>query len=589
MSDLAALKERFRARAQAERESRKARGVWKGVQRAHIEYQTRPLDWIVEKLGVPEHTLRWSLNPGYDKHKWDGTADPMIVVLDALAASTDCGVESATGTGKTFLAACVTLWFLATFEDSIVEQWAPKEDQLLTKVWKEIGDLWPAFEKLFPDAELLPASGIIRMRPADENREKWAASAKVAGVGAGEEAATKAQGSHAEHMLIITEETPGINPAIMKSLDMTRTDDHNLHLALGNPDHRQDPLHTFCVREHVVHVRISALDHPNIVSGLRVVPGAIGPKRLAERTSEYGKGSRLYNSRIRGISPAESAEALIEWAWCVEAAKRWSAKDHPEMRAGSLGLGADVAWSENGDKAAVAYFQGRCVTNVISMPCPDPNAFARDYIHTQIASVTDPVDPRYIGIDPIGGGAGSVNELKRLGSKVRHLGGANKAVPGLDTDTLWSETETDLEGRLRPSGPKVIDAQRFNNLRSQIWWTLREDLRLGRLALPNDEELFQDLTTPEWQPKNGVICVEKKEEIVKRLKRSPDKGDAVAYGNFVRRRTPLPKPQESLPEQRRTGDREYGLEKLVKRLDNENRARRKELLRHLRHAVRGRS
>lgn len=37
----------------------------------HAEYQARPEDWIVGKLGIPRHTLRWSLNEGYEKHVWD--------------------------------------------------------------------------------------------------------------------------------------------------------------------------------------------------------------------------------------------------------------------------------------------------------------------------------------------------------------------------------------------------------------------------------------------------------------------------------------------------------------------------------------
>ena len=33
---------------------------------AHVAYQDRPLDWIVEKLEVPRHTLVWSENAGYE-------------------------------------------------------------------------------------------------------------------------------------------------------------------------------------------------------------------------------------------------------------------------------------------------------------------------------------------------------------------------------------------------------------------------------------------------------------------------------------------------------------------------------------------
>ena len=32
--------------------------------RAHTEYQEDPVGWIRDKLKVPEHTLRWTLNDG---------------------------------------------------------------------------------------------------------------------------------------------------------------------------------------------------------------------------------------------------------------------------------------------------------------------------------------------------------------------------------------------------------------------------------------------------------------------------------------------------------------------------------------------
>jgi len=174
----------------------------------------------------------------------------------------------------------------------------------------------------------------------------------------------------------------------------------------------------------------------------------------------------------------------------------------------------------------------------------------------------DPVDPRYIGIDPVGVGASTVNKVRELGLKVRHLSGGTKAVPGLDTDLMWSEVNPDLDGNLKPAGPTIVEAERFDNLRSQIWWRLREDLRQDRIALPNDDELWLDLTTPTFTTRNGKICVEQKEQIQIRLGRSPNKGDAVAYANFVRRRTWLPKPGKPVPQEpKRNVDR--GLERLV--------------------------
>lgn len=54
--------------------------------------------------------------------------------------------------------------------------------------------------------------------------------------------------------------------------------------------------------------------------------------------------------------------------------------------------------------------------------------------------------------------------------------------------------------------------------------------------MPNHRELFEDLTSPTWGTRNGKIFVESKEDLRKRLGRSPDKGDAVVHANWVRKR-----------------------------------------------------
>lgn len=544
-------------------------GSWKGEFSPHTEYQTRPLEWIVKYLGVPENTIRWSLNEHYPDHKWDGDKDPFIQVLEGIAAGRDVGVESATGTGKTFLLACIVYWFIACFEDSLVITVAPTEDQLLTRLWKEIGRLFPRFERHFPQAQYLP-SGKLRMKPAVSGKEVWAADAFICGVGADEVAATRAAGLHAEHMLIITEETPGIHPAIMNALHETRTDDHNLHLAVGNPDYRGDPLNEFCNLETVLNVRASALDHPNIVSGKRIIPGAIGKRRLADRTARLGKGSRLYLSRIQGICPSESADALIRWEWCKAAAAKWS---DPSYREGVEGLGADVASVPTGDAAAIARGKGACLINVRAFQVMEgPSSVGVEIAHLVKSRK---IDPRHVGVDGVGVGAAAIDASRALGVKVRNLNGGYKAVPELDEDLRWSETSVDIEGRIIAMGPKVLESERYGLLRDQMYYRMREDLMMGNIALPDDEELFQDLTTPTWKTEGGKIKVETKESVIKRLRRSTNKGDAAVYWNFVRRRSPVS--QTAVESRLDEPNRDIGLEKLLANLGRQRVAKERQM------------
>lgn len=70
----------------------------------------------------------------------------------------------------------------------------------------------------------------------------------------------------------------------------------------------------------------------------------------------------------------------------------------------------------------------------------------------------------------------------------------------------------------------------FTNVRAASWWKLREALDPAgpdRLDLPPDPELLADLTEPKYKVLASGIQIESKEEIKKRIGRSPDCGDAV--------------------------------------------------------------
>ncbi len=516
----------------------------------HSDYQQKPIGWIVDVLGVDERTLRWSINTGYRDHKWDGTVEPLMRMADALALGGDVGVESATGAGKSFMLACLTFWFVACWPDARVFSYAPKEDQLRLFMWAEMRKLWPAFKPHFPQAELTDLR--LRMIPKSD---QWGAWGYAVGVGSGEQSATRAQGAHAEHMLLIVEEMPGLAPAVMTALENTSTGPHNLRICVGNPDSQHDELHRFCTSPDVEHVRISGLDHPNVVcDDADIVPGAVSLESVHKRARKYGEDSRLYRSRIRGISPAEAEDALINLEWCEEAATRYA---DPTFRQGVMALGVDVAASEAGDKAAIAQGKGACLLEVRSFACPDPVQLGID-VGALIQA--DGIDPRRVGVDSVGVGAGAVGALKQMGSYVRSLNAGTKPTGGLDS-----------EARAR-TGRAVYSDEQFANLRAQMYWKLRTDLQRGHIALPDDRELFDDLTTPTWLTRNGKILVEPKEKIRERLGRSPDKGDAAVFWNWVRSRPAFKRPEKLKKRERNT---DYGLERLFERHARQQRLQRR--------------
>lgn len=97
--------------------------------------------------------------------------------------------------------------------------------------------------------------------------------------------------------------------------------------------------------------------------------------------------------------------------------------------------------------------------------------------------------------------------------------------------------------RMRQLGHSVIevnfggraDSPRYINKRTEMWYRIREWLDSGG-AIPPAQEMKQDLATPTFSYDNqGRICLETKDEIKKRIQRSPDCGDALAltFASFV--------------------------------------------------------
>lgn len=92
------------------------------------------------------------------------------------------------------------------------------------------------------------------------------------------------------------------------------------------------------------------------------------------------------------------------------------------------------------------------------------------------------------------------------------LNEANQQVVGVNVSQV--ATGTDKSGMLR-----------FSNQRTQDWWRMRETLDPANdtgIMLPPDKRLAADLAAPKWRVKGKVIEVESREEIIDRIKRSPD-------------------------------------------------------------------
>jgi phage terminase large subunit len=520
------------------------------------EYQSNPLSWLCERFDGKETDLIWSLFPGYENHQWDGTRDPFFIAINAIKNGQDVGCEAATGVGKTYIAARIAYWFLDTFPESAVITTSPTKAQLLQVLWKEIGLAFSIFKKNKPNAQLL--TGEVRVNKNDDFGDELNlvySNRMISRVGrkrAGEDSSVSFQGIHNKYQLFILDEAAGLEHSVITAIKNTNTFKGqapaiNSILAIGNPDSVTDGLHQFCKSPGVIHIRVSAYDHPNVVMNKAVIPGAVTRESLELRKKEYGEESNLFRSRGRGIAPEQATDALIMRKWIDECSRfttsfnRDRYKDDPQS---FPAVGVDVANSVNGDAAALAWGKGSRLMKLHEFQCPDANVLADNLIKDehQLAAEgllnygTDTINDYgitadNIGVDGVGVGVATVNQFSRMGLIVRSLQGGTdeSAIPKIRENT------NDMNSPWKP-------LYKFANLRAQMWFQARIDLQRGEISIDVTDlhilnRLAEELTMVRYKVTDGHIVIEKKDSIKERMGgKSPNLADAFVYWNWVRKR-----------------------------------------------------
>lgn len=186
---------------------------------------------------------------------------------------------------------------------------------------------------------------------------------------------------------------------------------------------------------------------------------------------------------------------VIPTAWVEAAQARWSLPNRlPEMQS----LGIDVARGGQDNTIIARRHEGMWFDAPLVYPGKDTPT-GPSVAGLCLAAMRDAAP---MHIDVIGVGASPYDFLREAKQQIMGVNVSEKALG------------TDKSGRLK-----------FKNLRSQLWWMMREALDPANntgIALPPDRQLFADLCAPTWELQGSVIYVEGREDILKRIGRSPD-------------------------------------------------------------------
>lgn len=506
-----------------------------------------------ERINMQQWHWKWSLLPEYDNHTWDGTPDPLYEIALCIQNGKWVGVEAATSVGKTWALSILSYYFLHLKKGGSVKGIGASFPALMDTLWPELDSKFLNFRKLVPEA-IIHRTGRIICSPAAENESsslpKWGLKLQGVDIEAGAESAGGVQGRHGEYMLFILDEAAKIPPQVYTAVINTCTDpENNLILAAGNPDSSNDPLHTFITRNKgVKHIRISALDHPNIVCAEpKIGGGAVKKSSITVRLEgSTGVDDPMYLSRVRGISPGNSGNSVIKQNDFIRLVNLLP----KNLQHFGESLGIDVSNSESGDPAAIAHFKGNILTHIAEFSCPNANAIAPNVIyskqkketylkftngrlrHTQLPDYNLPEFPRLqpyeIAVDTTGVGVGTVNAFDELEWTIyRFVAGG--AVMGTGYERL---IPTDEQGK---------PILRILNIRTLAFYLMTQDISKGNIGIsptiPGEtlDKLYKELSVLNYAQnvENGVRLI-RKDEIRRKLGKSPNLADAFMMGNFLR-------------------------------------------------------
>ena len=447
-------------------------------------------------------------------------------ILSSVQYNKMTTVASGTARGKDFVTACAVLCFLY-----LTPRW-DKNGKLVanTKVAltaptdRQIKNIMvPEFTRLWKTAGFLP--GRLVSYDIRTNYAEW----YLTGFKAGDDNIEAWSGFHAVNTMFAVTEASGISENTYNAIEGNLQGNSRL-LLVFNPNNTSGYAARSMMSDRFHAFRLSSLNAENVVRKKNVIPGQVDYEWVQDKVKNWttkikasdvvkGEGdfqwegqwyrpNDLFRVKVLGMFPRAGEGCLIPMDWVILAQDNWKKmKEDGFVPVKKCRLGVDVAGMGRDSSILVARY-GNFVDSIVA------HHSAGEADHMKVVGMCIPYLKKLGSkcfIDTIGEGAGCYARLEEL-----------------EYDNVYSckfsEGANDLHD--------ITGQYTFANMRAYLFWAIRDwlDPKNGfGAALPPDEGLAQELTDVHWFfLSNGSIMIEKKEDIKARLKRSPDKMDALA-------------------------------------------------------------
>jgi hypothetical protein len=415
-------------------------------------------------------------------------------------------VRSGHGVGKSSSAAWIIFWHLETHDFGKIPCTVPSSHQLRDILWGELSkwrrhaDGQSAALGIPPRFWLTTLFKLVNDGLYDPSAKEWRAFARTAR----KENPEALQGFHATNLLYVIDEASGVPEEIFEAAEGALSSAGARLLMTGNPTRNSG---TFAAshkhnRGEYVALHFRSQDSP-----------LVAPEYRERLVSKWGEGSNVVKVRADGDFPKQEDDVLIS----LELTEPCLTRERGDSE-GKRILGVDVA-AYGSDRTVLLLRQGRVVEHIAIYN----NQSTMETVG-RILTKAEAWKADTIAIDTIGLGRGPADRLREL-----------RREQGLP----WSLVEVDVS---RAAPPHRRGEPRPKRLRDYLWlevhtW-LRDEHPVFAWRTPEErqhaEDLVGELSSVAYTiDSNGLIVIESKDEMRKRLGHSSDLADAlcVSFGD----------------------------------------------------------
>lgn len=505
-----------------------AKSVEKTARRANLlKYRDDPVGFGVEILG-------------------ESYTEDIIQVMLSVRDNPVTLVRSGNSVGKTHALGALAIWWYLCHNDAQVYTCAaPPEANLEKLAWGEIGSRVENHKDIFAGERCTHLN-------VQRSGQEFLTGVTIPQSGTEAQRQAKFSGKHSPFLLFLVDEGDAIPPEIYMGIQSCMTGGVARMCIFFNPRAEVGPLYEMEKDRTANVIELSAFNHPNVITGMDLFPGAVDRETTVRRINEWtrpkfdeekidgecytvpdflvGTIARRQNGKdifpplqagwrkivtpafsymVLGQYPSQGETQLISRAWIYAARSRWDAYvtqfgENPPRGVRPI-LGIDVG--ELG--------------NDWSVVCPRYGGFVARFKGWQ-------------GVDTLVTGRKAAGIYRELGAYQANVDGCGVGAG------VWPVMEDELPGacimRFMTSA-KVTESTEFGTfgtMRDQVWWMVREWLRddsnkRSDAMLPPDDWLIEELIVATYMMDKGKIKVMDKTTMREMLpkRRSPDRADAL--------------------------------------------------------------